>query len=258
MSGSDEAIDTSWSIQIHMQWTRSPAFWAFYLAIVCCAINCMHRSFGTVILPYIRNDLNWSLATISFWTGFLGFLALLFSFVGGFIGDRTLKRKAFAGAGFLAVGIGILLIATMNAALVKLGFVLAGLGMLLFLGNILVVVTELAASVKIKIETAFVVVFGAVILGDSVSILVSINLLEHNALYSALVVVTITFGLLWLLVLRNLPVTHRAEIPLALSSSRRGILLILAFVATRAMSFIVMSAFEWMEKVIIPTAGLEL
>jgi hypothetical protein len=248
MIGSD-GIGALSRTSTHVPGERLQDFRALCLAIACCAIGEIARSIEAFyLLLYLEDNLHWSMATSTMWVGVIS-SGLSFAFVGGFIGDRTLKRKGWVGAGLAIEGIGLLLVATMYAPAVKVGLVLSAVGIMLFQGNILVVVAKFAAAAGVKLEIAFVIVFCAVTVGDTFPFVFSGLLYESGTLYPALALLTIIAGLLWLLMTRHSPVGASPDAALVPSSGRRRmVLLVLAFLAPRAINLVLPRAFNWAEE----------
>jgi hypothetical protein len=129
---------------------------------------------------------------------------------------------------------------------VKAGLVLSAVGIILFQGNILVVVADFASVVGVKLEMAFVIIFCSIRIVDMFTLPVSGLLWDRGLRYAPMALLTITMGLFWLLATRHLPGKTKANPSLIISRRwRRVTLLGLAFLATRAMNFIFPKAFSW-------------
>jgi hypothetical protein len=213
-----DAFNDSSSVLPSTSKGRFPGLGMLSMVILCFFIGHISRSGLLACLALdLNNNLNWPIRTMAVWYGILG-LGATFAFVGGFLGDRTLKRKNWIWIGLLVEGFGILLLTTHSTPAIKTGIALFSLGALLFHGNILVVVAEYAVAARIRLETAFLVVFFTASVGGILAPTLSVFLLDKALLYPVFTLVTITCGLLLLLATRYSPVSSYPDYALKHSS----------------------------------------
>lgn len=151
---------------------------------------------------FLTKHLHWPMESAGLWLGAMSSVLAL-AFVGGFIGDRTFKRKGWVAVGLILEGIGLLLMATTITPAVKAGILLGAVGIMLFRGNILVLVGEIAAAAGVMLELAFALVFLTITVAGSVLLPAAGLLMDRGVLFETQVFVLglpmIVGGLFWLL-----------------------------------------------------------
>ncbi len=79
---------------------------ALWLVILSCAVVDAGKSIEVSFLAlFLTKHLHWSMESAGLWLGAMSSV-LTFAFVGGFIGDRTFKRKGWVAVGLILDGIG--------------------------------------------------------------------------------------------------------------------------------------------------------